>query len=43
MRDSRKQREMLVILAATGVAAVIGQFYIGPMLAKKLKVKRRVR
>lgn len=40
MRDTRKQREALVIIAATGVAAVIGQLYIGPILAKKLNVKR---
>ena len=39
--DTRKQREMVVVLATTGVAAIIGQFYIGPAVAKRLNVRRR--
>ncbi len=41
MRDTRKQREMLVILASTGVAAVIGQLYLGPYVAKALNVRKK--
>lgn len=39
--DTRKQREMMVILASTGVAAIIGQLYLGPAVAKTLKVRRK--
>lgn len=41
-RDTRKQREMLVVLITTGVGAIIGQFYVGPKLAKALNVKVKV-
>jgi hypothetical protein len=39
--DTRKQREALVILASAGVAAVIGQLYLGPLVAKHLNVRKR--
>ncbi len=40
VRDTRKQREALVIIAATGGAAVLGQLFIGPWLANRLKVRK---
>lgn len=40
VKDTRKQREMAVILASTGVAAIIGQLYLGPWVARMLNVKK---
>ena len=38
--DSRKQREIVVVLVTTGVAAIIAQLYVGPAVAKRLNVRR---
>lgn len=41
VKDTRKQREMVVVLATTGVAAIIGQFYLGPWVARTLNVRKQ--
>lgn len=41
MKDTRKQREMIVTLIATGGSAIVGAYFVGPWLAKKLNVKVR--
>lgn len=43
MRDTRKQREIVVVLIGAGLGAVIGQMYVAPWLARQLNVRKRSR
>lgn len=40
MRDTRKQREIIVILLTAGIGAVLGEMYLKPLLNRQLGVKR---
>lgn len=40
MRDTRQQREVLATFVVAGIAAVIGNHYLGPAIRGKLKVKK---
>lgn len=40
MKDTRKERQALVIIFSAGVGAAVGQLYIAPMLEKRLKVRK---
>ena len=37
MRDSRKQREILATFLVAGIAAVIGDHFVGPIIRRKVK------
>lgn len=39
--DTRKQRQIFVVLAAAGLAAVLQEFVLRPGIASKLKVRKR--
>lgn len=37
MRDTRRQREMLVVALTAAIGAVIANIYVQPMLERKVK------
>lgn len=41
MKDTRRERQALVVLVSAGIGAVVGQFYVGPWLAKQLNVRKK--
>ena len=40
MRDTRRQREVMVVLLTAGIGAVLGDVYLKPWLNRKMGVKR---
>lgn len=41
MRDTRKTREMIVTMAAAAIGAVLGDYYLKPVLNQALGVKKK--